>query len=58
MAGDEPPAPIARFEVSGLDRAAAEAFALEVRRLAGRHGIDIRELTFERAPEAEAENRS
>ena len=58
MATNEPPEPIARFEVSGLDRAAAEAFALEVRRLAGRHGIDIRELTFERATGAEPDDSS
>ena len=58
MAGNEPPAPIARFEVSGLDRAAAEAFALELRRLARRHGIDIRELTFERATAEEPDDSS
>jgi len=58
MAGNEPPAPIARFEVSGLDRASAEAFALELRRLARRHGIDVRELTFEPAPAAEPDESS
>lgn len=37
-----------RFEITGdLDRQAAEALELELRRLAQRHGVEITELRIE-----------
>ena len=52
MARDDPLAPIARFEIGSLSRSAAEALALELRRLAKRHAIDIKELCFQPATAA------
>jgi hypothetical protein len=44
--------PICRLEISGrMDRHAAEALQLELRRLAKRHGVDITEVRIDR-PEA------
>ena len=41
-----------RLEISGkMDRHAAEALQLELRRLAKRHGVDIKEVRIDR-PEA------
>ena len=43
---------IPRVEISGrMDRHAAEALQLELRRLAKRHGLDIKEVRIDR-PEA------
>ena len=40
---------IHRVEISGrMDRHAAEALQLELRRLAKRHGVDIKEVRIER----------
>ena len=44
--------PVTRLEISGrMDRHAAEALQLEVRRLAKRYGIDIQGITLERPEE-------
>ncbi len=41
-----------RVEISGdLDRHAAEALRLEIRRMARRYGIDIKEIRIERPEE-------
>jgi hypothetical protein len=43
---------IARVEISGrMDRHAAEALQLELRRLAKRHGVNIKDVRIDR-PEA------
>jgi type IV pilus biogenesis protein CpaD/CtpE len=43
---------VRRIEISGeLDRHAAEALQLELRRLARRHGIDVREARVEKLDE-------
>jgi hypothetical protein len=40
---------IPRVEISGrMDRHAAEALQLEVRRLAKRHGVDIKDVRIDR----------
>lgn len=46
---------VRRIELAGdLDRHAAEALQLEVRRLAKRHGIDIEEVRMEETGEADS----
>ena len=44
----DPDADTARFEITGcLDREAAEALQLEIRRLAKLHGVEIEDLRIE-----------
>lgn len=46
---EKDPGSAQRIEVTAeLDRHAAEALTLEVRRLARRHGVDIKEVRIER----------
>ena len=49
---DKPPETVRRFEVTGdLDRHAVEALQLELRRLAKRHGVEIKVLRIEKIVE-------
>lgn len=48
MAEQDPPEAIARVEVTGeLDPHAVEAIRLEIRRLARRHGVEVKECRQE-----------
>ncbi|MBI3457547.1 MAG: hypothetical protein HY002_17345 [Candidatus Rokubacteria bacterium] len=45
---EDPAEAVHRIEITGIpDRHAAEALQLEIRRLARRYGIDIREIRIE-----------
>jgi hypothetical protein len=44
------------FEIWGLDRSNAEALVLELRRLAKRYGVHLRNIRLEKASERERES--
>lgn len=51
MAG-KVPEPVRRLEITGeMDRHTVEAFSLEVRRLARRHGLDVKRFRIEKLEE-------